>query len=178
MVNSTAFSSLSNGEVYGRFYTRFSTAMPFPHSVFAALGFEADGGPLGNNASEYLQMAAIADGTTPIMEWNYMDLELPQRDGMELAGNVYPAADTWTCIEFHTSMSQGSVEVWVNGTAETDMTFVPGTTPLTAIDMPWSQGKPTLDVKSVAFGWVEFDTGSNTLWFDDIAIAGSRIGCP
>jgi hypothetical protein len=177
MVNTSAVAGLG-GEVYGRFFTRFSTARTWGHTVFAALSFLADAGPLGNNAAEYLQMAALADGTTPIMEWNFSDTELPQRNGMEVANNVYPAANAWTCIEFHTSKSQGSVEVWVNGTADSNMTFIPGTTAVTSINMPWSTKHPALDVRGVGFGWVDFDgQGPNTLWFDDVALAGTRIGC-
>jgi hypothetical protein len=176
MLNTTAFGSL-NGEVYGRFYTYFSSAAPQGHVAFAALGLEADAGPLGNNSREYVQIAGLSDGTTPIMQWNFNDLEFPQRNGMEIAGNVYPAANAWTCIEFHTSMSTGAVEVWVNGAADANMTFIPGTTPVTAANMPWSTGKPTLSIQSVGFGWVDFHSGMNTLWFDDIAIGGSRIGC-
>jgi hypothetical protein len=178
MINSSAFTSLSSGEVYGRFYTWFSTDAGWGHAVFAALGFEPDAGPLGNASKEYLQIAALTDGTTPIMEWNYSDLELPQRNGMEVATNVYPGASAWTCIEFHTSSSAGSVEVWVNGVADANMTFVPGTTAVTSLNTPWSTGKPALAMKSVGFGWINFDGGAtNTLWFDDIALGASRIGC-
>ncbi|HZU83210.1 MAG TPA: hypothetical protein VE987_09850 [Polyangiaceae bacterium] len=74
-------------------------------------------------------------------------------------------------------LGQGSVEVWVNGMADGNMTFIPGTTTVTGVNSAWSTNKPTLDVKGVGFGWVDFHSGSNTLWFDDIAISGSRIGC-
>jgi hypothetical protein len=176
MLNSTAFGSL-NGEVYGRFFTYFNNNTPEHHVAFGALGFLADAGPLGNNSKEYLQIAGLADGTTPIMQWNYNDLEFPQRNGMEIAGNVYPGVNMWTCIEFHTSMTNGAVEVWVNGTADANMTFVPGTTAVTSLNMPWSTGKPTLSVQAFGLGWIDFSGGNNTLWFDDVAIGGSRIGC-
>jgi hypothetical protein len=168
------------GEVYGRFYVRFpaTATIPSDHVAFAALAFEADAGPLGNNQSAYLQFASIADGTTPIMEWNNNDTELPQRNGAEVATNVYPAPDVWTCIEFHSSKSAGSLEVWVNGTADANMTYVPGTTPSSAANSAWAGKHVVLDVQNISFGWVHFSgSGTNTLWFDDVAVGGSRIGC-
>jgi hypothetical protein len=69
------------------------------------------------------------------------------------------------------------VEVWVNGAADSNMTFIPGTTAVTSINMPWSTKHPT-DVRGVGFGWVDFDgQGPNPLWFDDIALSSTRIGC-
>jgi hypothetical protein len=177
VVNQSAFASLSGGEVYGRFFVMFSTDMAWAHTAFAALALQADAGPLGNNEHGYVQIAALTDGTTPIMEWNYADTELPERNGMEIATNMYPAANAWTCIEFHTSMSEGSIEAWVNSQADTNMTFIPGTTAVSPLNSAWNTNRPTLDIQGVGFGWIDFSSGSNTLWFDDIAISSSRIGC-
>jgi polysaccharide lyase-like protein len=184
MMNASAFSKLTGGEVYGRFYTRFSTATPFHHSALMALGFAADAGPLGNNTKQYLQFAAEeAAGSSGVtggmLDWNFNDLTLPQKNSTGFGQTVYPPQSAWTCVEFHTSSSSGAIEAWVNAVAVPGMTYVPGTTVDTQVNSGWNSGRPMpLSLQSIGFGWVDFSSSANTLWFDDIALSSARIGCP
>jgi hypothetical protein len=176
--NTSAFAQLTSGEVYGRFYMRLSTATPYGHAAFALLGFLADAGPLGNNQTDYLQISTQPVSNQPILLWNYNDHTLPQPDTSGAAMTTYPAANTWTCIEFHTSSSTGGIEAWVDGTAVAGMTYVPGTTASNSDNMPWQTNRPMpLKIASMSFGLVDFHTGSTTVWFDDVALASSRINC-
>jgi len=184
MVHSSAFAKLTGGDVYGRFFTRFSSAMPVHHAAFMALGFAPDAGPLGNNTKQYLQFSAEEasnpdGGSGAMLDWNYNDLTLPQKDSMGFVQTTYPAAGAWTCVEFHASPGSGALEVWVDGNAVPGMTYVPGVTmDMQGVNGGWNAGRPTpLDVKSIGFGWVDFTASGTTLWFDDIALASSRIGC-
>ena len=42
----------------------------------------------------------------------------------------------------------------------------------------WSTGRPTsLTPATLSLGWISYGGTMMTAWFDDIALAGSRIGC-
>lgn len=183
MVNTTAFPKLTGGEVYGRFFVRLETATPVHHAALMALGFQADAGPLGNNTRQYLQLAAeeasnAGGATVGMLDWNFNDLTLPQKDSAGVAQTTYPSAGAWTCIEFHASAGTGAIETWVGGAAVPGMTYVPGVTAdVQGVNGGWNAGRPPLSLQSIGFGWVDFSTSNTTVWFDDVAIAGTRIGC-
>jgi hypothetical protein len=110
--------------------------------------------------------------------WNYADHTLPQADTSGAAMTTYPAANQWTCIEFHTSSSTGAIEAWVNGTPVAGMTYIPGTTATNSDNMPWQMAHPMpLKPVSMGVGLVDFHAGSTTVWFDDVALASTRINC-
>lgn len=182
MTNLTAFAQLSGGEVYGRFYTRFASATPYHHTAFMLLGLQADAGPLGEDATGYLQMAAEEGpgpdgGTGGMLVWNYNDTTLPPNgNSAGFLTTTYPIADVWTQIDFHTSASTSAVEVSVNGTALSGMTFVPGTTPASNLNSNWASGHPPLSFQSISFGWADFNAEAQmTLWFDDVALSATPI---
>jgi hypothetical protein len=178
ITNTTAFSKLQGGEVYGRFYMRLSTATPYDHAAFALLGFSADAGPLGNYQADYLQIATQPVSAQPILLWNYSDHTLPQPDTTGAAMTTYPAVNTWTCIEFHTSANTGGVEAWVNSAAISGMTYIPGTTATNSDNQPWQTNRPTpLKLASFGVGLVDFHNTMTTVWFDDVALSSTRVGC-
>jgi hypothetical protein len=184
MVNASAFTKLTGGDVYGRFYTQLSSPMPVHHAALMALGFAPDAGPLGNNTKQYLQLAAEEasnpdGGSGAMLDWNYNDLTLPQKDSMGFVQTTYPVAGAWTCVEFHAAPASGAIEVWVDGAAVPGMTYVPGvTTDSQGVNGGWNAGRPKpLSVQSIGFGWIDFSSAGTTLWFDDVALAGARVGC-
>jgi hypothetical protein len=104
------------------------------------------------------------------------------------AQSVPIAANTWYCIEFHLSRSSGQIETWVNGAA------VPA---LTTPQSRWgSSYKP--NPSNWGLGWESYGGDANTsaflnhfrkqvrvklmpfasaVWFDDIALGTTRLGC-
>jgi hypothetical protein len=93
------------------------------------------------------------------------------------ATSTYPAADTWTCVEFHTSASTGALATWVGGNAVSGLTFVPGTTAKTqGVNDQWTPPSPFAPT-SLGLGWIAFSAPQLVLWIDDVALAVSRIGC-
>jgi hypothetical protein len=101
---------------------------------------------------------------------------LPDKETSGGAASTYPAASTWTCVEFHTGMT-GTLETWVNGTAINGLTFIPGTTAaMSGINNQWTPINP-LSPTSFGLGWVVFSGPLISLWYDDVALSTSRIGC-
>jgi hypothetical protein len=182
MVNASALAPLAGKDVYGRFYLSLSsTSTMFDHTALMGLGLAADAGANLNpmNQASYLQLASEGAGNaTNVFMWQTTDSNvLPDKQTSGGAKSTYPAANTWTCIEFHTSPN-GGLETWVNGTAIAGLTYVPGTTmPAAGVNDHWTPISP-FSPTSLGFGWIVFSGPMMTLWVDDVAVSGARIGCP
>ena len=179
MVNTSAFGKLTGGEVYGRFYMRLSdTSMMFDHAFMMALGLSSATIDPGNQDT-FLQLASEGAGNaTNVFMWQTSDGNiLPDKNATGGAASTYPPANTWTCVEFHTSKATGALETWVNGSAVSGLTYIPNTTAKTSgVNDQWKAPSPFTPM-SIAFGWTVFSGESLTIWFDDIAVSSTRIGC-
>jgi hypothetical protein len=174
LTNTTAFASLGD-TVYGRFFARFTSGMPMQHTALLVLGLSADAG-VAQNPSNGLQLT----GQSQVLVWNWHDTTLPNIDTQGTSQSVDPPlAPQWVCIEFETSATTGAIAAWVDGSQIAGLTFDPTTTTLQpGANNTWSSGHPTpLRPASISFGWVSYGGGTNTVWFDDVALSGSRIGC-
>jgi hypothetical protein len=179
MLNTSAFSKLTGSDVYGRFYVRLSATTPsFDHSFLMALGLTS-GTFTTSNQMSFLQLASegVSGSSTNVFMWQTSDGNiLPDKNSAGGATSTYPAAATWTCVEFHTS-STGTLETWVNGNAVPGLTFIPGTTTkMSGVNDQWTAPSPFTPM-SIGFGQVQFSGGIPTIWFDDIAVGSTRIGC-
>ncbi|HLK89717.1 MAG TPA: hypothetical protein VKZ18_07480 [Polyangia bacterium] len=179
MLNTSAFSKLTGSDVYGRFYVRLSdTSMTFDHAFMMALGLTS--GTLNTGSQDtYLQLASEGAGNaTNVLMWQTSDGNiLPDKNTTGGASSTYPKVNTWTCVEFHTSSSTGALETWVDGTAVSGLTFIPGTTTKTSgVNDQWKAPSP-FQPTSIGFGWTVFSGENLTIWFDDIAVGSTRIGC-
>ena len=165
-IQNTAIASL--GPVaYGRFFVRLSAALTDQHVTLMSMRDAAD------NNSE-LRMG----GQGGILMWNRKsdDATLPELSPVGISMSKAIPALTWTCIEFAIDSNAGTLKTWVDGNAvaglEVDGTATPD------VDRRWLQRanwKPALmDFK---LGWEQYSNVANTLWFDDIALSTSRIGC-
>ena len=80
----------------------------------------------------------------------------------------------WNCVEFMVD-GRGLLSTWLNGTA------VPGLqvdgVPTAEIDQQWSSKVWQPRVSDLRLGWESYGVGDDTLWFDDVAVGASRIGC-
>jgi hypothetical protein len=177
MVNTSAFASLSGGEVYGRFYVHMSdTTTTFDHAALMGLGLLHDAGTglnIGDQTS-YLQLASEGAGNaTNVLMWQTDDSHiLPNKNSAGGAESTYPAAAGFTCIEFHTSQANKAIETWVNGTAVVGLTDPPA--PANATQ--WTPPSPFAPA-SLGLGWILFSGPKLDLWFDDVALSTTRIGC-
>ncbi|KJK37910.1 cellulose-binding protein [Lentzea aerocolonigenes] len=151
--------------LYTRFYVRHTTALPESHVTFLAMKDTADGG-------KDLRMG----GQNRALQWNREsdDATLPEQSPAGVAQSTPLAVNQWTCVEFGITGSE--LRTWVNGTE------VPGLradgVPTPDVDSQWLRRagwRPALT--NFRLGWESYGNGDDTLWFDDVVLAASRIGC-
>jgi hypothetical protein len=178
MINTTAFPALT-GDVYGRFFVYLTGMTPFDHTVLMTLGLVAGATSPGMSLdqSKNLSLAPEQAGSANVLMWQTTDGDiLPDKNAAGGATSTYPAAGTWTCIEFHTSPA-GALSGWVNGAAVAGLTFVPGTTARTqGVNDQWTPPS-SFAPQSLGLGWIVFSGPATTLWIDDEALGSARIGC-
>jgi hypothetical protein len=153
--------------VWGRFYVRLSGELGDGHVTFVAMKDAHDGG-------KYLRMG----GQGKILMWNREsdDATVPALSPTGIAQSRPLPTDRWLCLEFMVDGAQGQLRTWVDG-AEVAGTHVDGTsTP--DIDEQWlrkTDWRPMLI--DFALGWESYAGQAMTLWFDDVALDGARVGC-
>ncbi|GAB3826779.1 cellulose-binding domain-containing protein [Dactylosporangium cerinum] len=149
---------------YGRLYVRHSTALPEAHVAFAALKDTVDGKDLR------------LGGQNSALQWNREsdDATLPAQSPAGVAQSRPLPTGQWNCVEFMVD-GRGLLSTWLNGTA------VPGLqvdgVPTADIDQQWSARAWQPRVADLRLGWESYGVGDDTLWFDDVAVGASRIGC-
>jgi hypothetical protein len=77
------------------------------------------------------------------------------------SGGKLLAKDTWHCMEAFFDGPNGAVQVFSDGMPIVDKT---GWTPKT--------------FQTFVFGFIGFHGPSRTMWYDDVALSTTRIGCP
>jgi hypothetical protein len=156
---------MSTSSQYVRFYVRHTTALPESHVTFVAMKDTADGG-------KDLRMG----GQNRALQWNREsdDATLPEQSPAGVAQSVPLAVNQWACVEFGITGSE--MRTWLNGNE------VPGLradgVPTPDVDSQWlrrSGWRPAL--ANFRLGWESYGNGDDTLWFDDVVMAASRIGC-
>ncbi|MEZ4382605.1 MAG: hypothetical protein R3A79_14805 [Nannocystaceae bacterium] len=169
IANSAAVEAITaeGGAVYGRLFVRFSDPLGQGHVTFLTLRDEADGG-------RDLRMG----GQSEILMWNREsdDATLPSLSPAGIALSRAPAAGTWTCVEFMIDEDAGEIATWVDGEEVAGLRVDAEPTP--DVDQQWHQKamwRPSLS--DLKFGWESYAGQSMTLWFDEVALAGARIGC-
>jgi hypothetical protein len=115
-------------------------------------------------------------GMSEILMYNRQDNDatLPDLSPQGIATSQNLPAGTWQCLEYHLG-TDGSIETWLNGAAIAGLTVGPGVSNANANG--WTRSKFVPKISGVYFGWESYGGATNTFWYDDIAIASSRIGC-
>lgn len=187
MLSRSAFANIPSGsDVYGRFYILLSsTSTTFDHVAIMTLNFAGnnDGGVDFGNQATFLSLNSEGAGNaTNVFMWQTQDSmgTLPDKDTAGGAQSAYPTANTWTCVEFHTSASTHAIQTWVGGTQAPipGLTFPP---PVAMVNDQWEAGvssQPAFNFNSLGFGWATYSGIDMTLWIDDVALSiTGRIGC-
>ncbi|KAJ3029793.1 hypothetical protein HDV00_009434 [Rhizophlyctis rosea] len=146
----------AGGDIYGRYWANFQTALTQDHVTFMSMD-----DPVATN----LRMG----GQFGVVDWNRAsdDSIMPDGSPQSIAASTAITAGKWTCFEFHLSPSTGQIETWIDGAAISGLT-----TPQSR----WgSSYKP--NPSSWGLGWESYGSGANTIWYDDLALSNSRIGC-
>jgi hypothetical protein len=171
--------------VYGRFYIRLKEALGDPHVTFMAMcdstDSAADGGNCNLSMDGKLQNQNPRDvrlgGQSGIVDWNRQrgDPTVPSLSPSGKALSTALTPNAWHCIEFGIDQSAGSLKTWVDGVS------IPGMqidgTPTPDVDQSWltNPWKPAL--KDFKLGWEQYSGAGTTVWYDDVALHTSRIGC-
>jgi len=162
--NAAAFKAIGN-VVYGRYYVRFEMALTDGHVAFMAFPDDSQGG-------KALRMG----GQNQALQWNRQsdDATLPAQSPVGIALSKVPPVADWMCLEFMIDQAQGLISTWVDGVLVAGL--VADATPTPDIDSQWGTSyKPELT--SFNIGWQNYGSGPMNLWFDDVALSATRIGC-
>ncbi|MEU0531915.1 cellulose-binding domain-containing protein [Amycolatopsis tolypomycina] len=154
-----------SGVLYGRFWVRHTTALPTGHVTFLAMRDSTDGRDLR------------AGGQNRALQWNREsdDATLPAQSPAGVAQSVPLPTGTWSCFEFRLDGAAGQLRTWL-GSAEVPGLVVDGV-PTPDIDQQWLARSWHPSVTDLRLGWESYAGDADTLWFDDVAVGSSRIGC-
>lgn len=150
---------------YVRFYVRHTTELPTAHTTFLAMNDANDG-------NRDLRMG----GQNGRLQWNRSsdDATLPEQSPTGVSQSASLPASSWSCVELEVQ-STGRMITRVDGWA------VPGLvadgTPTHDIDGQWYAKAWSPRLTDLRLGWESYGEGSDTLWFDDVVVASSRVGC-
>lgn len=153
--------------VYVRFWVRHGTPLPDAHVTFAAMNDAGD-------ADRDLRMG----GQNGALQWNREsdDATLPEQSPDGVALSVPLPVDTWTCVEAQLDGAAGHVATWVDG--ELVEGLVADGDPTHDVDSQWlgrADWRPSLT--DLRLGWESYGGDTDTLWFDDVAVGSSALGC-
>lgn len=158
---------VTGDEFFVRFWVRHSSALPPAHVTFLAMR-------VANDADRDLRMG----GQNAALQWNREsdDATLPEQSPTGVSMSRPLPVGAWTCVEFRVDMGAGHLETWVNDEA------VPGLVvdgvPTHDVDSQWlnrPNWRPQL--ADLRIGWESYGSEPDTLWFDHLAVDGSRVGC-
>ncbi|GAA0576831.1 cellulose-binding domain-containing protein [Paractinoplanes ferrugineus] len=151
---------------YVRYWVRHTTALPASHVTTVAMTDSRDGNKDlrfgGQNGA--LQFNRASDDAT-----------LPEQSPAGVALSTPLPTNTWNCVEFKVDGGNGTIETWLNGTS------VPGLledgTPTHDIDSQWLNKTWRPALTDLKLGWESYGQGTDTLWYDDVAVSATRNGC-
>ncbi|WP_034593606.1 cellulose binding domain-containing protein [Hamadaea tsunoensis] len=152
---------------YARFYVRHTTALPTAHVTFAALKDSADGG-------KDLRMG----GQNGALQWNRQsdDATLPEQSPAGVALSVPLPVNSWNCVQFMVNGTAGTMSTWLNGTEVAGLHEDGVATH--DVDSQWL-GRAGWHPAPADFrlGWESYGVGTDTLWFDEVALSATPISC-
>ncbi|MEJ3745034.1 cellulose-binding domain-containing protein [Actinomycetes bacterium KLBMP 9797] len=152
---------------YARLWVRHTTALPQQHVTFLAMRDASDG-------NRDLRMG----GQNGALQWNRAsdDATLPEQSPAGVALSLPLPVNQWSCVEFMVDGAQGQLRTWLNGNEVAGL--VADGTPTHDIDSQWlarANWRPSLT--DLRLGWESYGEGADTLWFDDVAMSTTRVGC-
>ena len=102
------------------------------------------------------------------------DATLPDLSPQGIAASSPLPAGAFQCFEYHLG-PDGTIETWLNGNAVAGLQAGPNAG-ANAYNKQWGTAyKPK--VTGVYFGWESYGGDVNTMWYDDVAVSGTRVGC-
>ncbi|KAK6351991.1 hypothetical protein TWF718_005140 [Orbilia javanica] len=154
------------GDVYVRAWVKASNALTSSHVTFITMPDSS----LGTN--KHLRIG----GQNSILMYNREtdDATLPDLSPQGVAASTALPTGSFQCFEYHIG-TDGTIETWLNGNAISALTVGPGITNPNA--QQWTRSSYSPKLTGIYFGWESYGGDTNTLWYDDIVIGSSRVGC-
>ncbi|MEU8264067.1 cellulose-binding domain-containing protein [Micromonospora sp. NPDC048999] len=151
---------------YGRLWVRHTTALPVDHVTLLAMNDAADG-------NRDLRMG----GQNRALQWNRAsdDATLPEQSPAGVALSVPLPTGRWSCVEFMVDGAAGQLRTWLDGVAVAGLTA--DGVPTHDIDGQWYNRTWRPRLTDLKLGWESYGSAADTLWFDDVALGATRIGC-
>jgi hypothetical protein len=155
----------------GSFHFRM-LGVTVPASFWVRLYIKSDqdiGQPSHNAFFQAMTDANYHNSTTMVeLAEQYSCVLLNQHDATFPAGttcstNTALAKNTWHCMEAQFDGTTGNVQVFADKTQIINA-------------MAWAPAKATFT--TFEFGYGNYNTPGATVWYDDVAIATTRVGCP
>ncbi|MEU9646698.1 cellulose-binding domain-containing protein [Streptomyces sp. NPDC048188] len=152
--------------MYVRMWVRHSTALPTSHVTFVSMPDSAQGG-----------RTLRVGGQNGALQWNREsdDATLPAQSPAGVALSRPLPTNGWQCLRFAIDTSAGPLDTWL-GDEQVPGLHADGV-PTQDVDQQWlargSAPRPT----ALRLGWESYATGDDTVWFDDVAVGSSPIGC-
>jgi hypothetical protein len=170
--NTSVIGTLGN-VVHVRFYVRFATALAAGHGALIVTH--------PTMVDQYSQSNELRFGSQDsVFHWNTDSdaANIPDVSPNGDATSFKPDANTWYCVEL-TVNTNGNLNASVDGAAVAGLTEDGMAT--ANIDQAWVGSTDSLSrYKTLAdfnFGWQSYGGGALTLWYDDVALSSSPIGC-
>jgi hypothetical protein len=152
--------------VYLRMWVRHTTALPASHVAFVSMPDTSQGGK-----------ALRIGGQNGALQWNREsdDATLPAQSPAGVALSSPLPTGRWVCLRFAVDTSAPHLDTWL------DDQQVPGLhvdgVPTQDVDQQWLSSTVPPRPTALRLGWESYATGDDTLWFDDVAVGSSPIGC-
>jgi hypothetical protein len=152
--------------LYLRMWVRHTTALPVGHVAFLSMPDSSQGG-------KALRMG----GQNSALQWNREtdDATLPAQSPAGVAQSVPLPTNRWVCVRFAVDTTKQSMQTWLDD-QEVPGLHVDGV-PTQDIDSQWLSRSTPPRPTALRLGWESYSTGDDTLWFDDVAVGASPIGC-
>lgn len=170
--NSSVIGTLGN-VIHVRFYVRFASTLATGHGAMIVTH--------PTMVDQYSQSNELRFGSQDqVYHWNTDSdaANIPDVSPNGDAASVKPAANTWYCIEL-TLNTNGNLSASIDGME------IPGLVAdgmgTANIDQAWVNSSASLSrytaFADFSFGWQSYGGGALTLWYDDVALSASPIGC-
>jgi hypothetical protein len=158
--------AVPSGDVYVRTWVKASKALTSSHVTFITMPDS------GLGANKHLRIG----GQSNILMYNREtdDATLPDLSPQGIAASAALPAGQFQCFEYHLG-TDGTIQTWLNGNAISGLTAGPGAS--NPYGSQWERGSYKPKVTGIYFGWESYGGDTNTFWYDDVAVASSRIGC-
>lgn len=147
-------------------HSKASKALTDSHVTFITMPDSAQG------AKKHLRIG----GQSKILMYNREtdDATLPDLSPQGIASSAPLPTNAWTCFEYHLG-PDGTLETWLNNATVAGLTVKSGTANPNAGQ--WQRGTTKPKITAVNFGWESYGGDANTIWYDDIVVSGTRVGC-